>query len=174
MCACGLNRSDQQQATSILHAPLPSKNRRPTLAPGGRPASHIPSHGLTATAATQHAAASGIDRADTARIAEKPAKSSLMSAGRTGAAQNRLLPRELPAPSRPGFPAGRASMGATGREPVTGPASYRATGRPGLRRPTLEPPIEKTSSPSLLRRVAPRVFASWCAKTRFATTFCWI
>ncbi|KAK9915604.1 hypothetical protein WJX75_001395 [Coccomyxa subellipsoidea] len=154
------DRPTQQPASGIPHAPL-SKLRRPTLAPTGRPSAHSSPYDRAAAAATHNVTAPGNTHADILRSAEKPAQpalSSLLSAARSVAAgQNRLGPRELPGLGRPGCPPGHAPGSAAN----AAPAGFRApAGRTGLRRPTLEPPAEKSSSPVFSRRLAPRVFTT--------------
>ncbi|CAL8469874.1 g9416 [Coccomyxa elongata] len=155
-----LTRPAQQPTSHIPSATL-SKIRRPAAAMAGRPSTHLPSAHRTIAPADHHHIPSGCPEA-----LQQPttSSSSLMSARRAAPSQIRHLPTsaELPALGRAGRPGDNAAAAGRAAGPAAtarGAGTYGpASGRPVMRKPTIEPFTEKTASPLLSRHVGPRSY----------------
>lgn len=159
MCLCRF----AQQPTSHIPSATLSKIRRPAAAMAGRPSTHLPSAHRTIGPADHHHTPSGCPEA----LAQPPTSSPsslLMSARRAASSQIRHLPTsaELPALGRAGRPGDNAAAAGRAAGPAAtarGAGTYGpASGRPVMRKPTIEPSIEKTASPLLSRHVGPRSY----------------
>ncbi|BDA43885.1 hypothetical protein COCOBI_05-0680 [Coccomyxa sp. Obi] len=158
-----LTRPAQQPTSHIPSAAL-SKIRRPSAAMAGRPSTHLPSAHRATAPAEHHQTPSSYPEALSQPMTSSSSSSSLMSARRAAPSQNRhlLTPAELPALGR----AGRLGDNAAAAGRAVAPAAALrsagtygpATGRPVMRKPTIEPAADKTASPLLSRHIGPRSY----------------